>query len=93
MNAHAPISSHSKPLSIVVNTTDLHINKYFSSSIKDQNSILIMPPDFVVIYEPQPVISQQCGFLASVDTEEPVQPSFKLKNSKLFLVSSLTVIE
>ena len=32
---------------------------------------------------------QQCGVLASVDSEEPVQPPFKLRNS----VSSLTLRE
>ena len=36
---------------------------------------------------------QQCGTLASVHSDEPVQPSFKLRNSKLCLDSSLTVIE
>ena len=32
---------------------------------------------------------QQCGILTSVDSDEPVQPAFKLRNS----VSSLTLIE
>ena len=36
---------------------------------------------------------QQCGILTSVDTDEPVQPPVKLRNSKRCLVSSLTVIE
>ena len=36
---------------------------------------------------------QQCGILTSVDTDEPVQPPFKLRNSKWCLVSSLRVIE
>ena len=36
---------------------------------------------------------QQCGILTSVDSDEPVQPSFKLRNSKWCLVSSLTLIE
>ena len=35
---------------------------------------------------------QQYGFLTSVDSEEPVQPTFKLRNSKLFSVSSLKLI-
>ena len=34
---------------------------------------------------------QQCGILTSVDSDEPVQPPFKLINSKLCLVSSLTL--
>ena len=36
---------------------------------------------------------QQCGILKSVDSDEPVQPSFKLRNSKLCSVSSLTLIK
>ena len=35
---------------------------------------------------------QQCGILTSVDSDEPVQPPFKLWNSKWCAVSSLTVI-
>ena len=35
---------------------------------------------------------QQCGILTSVDSDKPVQPPFKLRNSKWCLVSSLTVI-
>ena len=36
---------------------------------------------------------QQCGILTSVDSHEPVQPPFKLRNSKSRSVSSLTLIE
>ena len=36
---------------------------------------------------------QQCGILTRVDSDEPVQPSFKLRNSKLCSVSSLTLIK
>ena len=36
---------------------------------------------------------QQCGILTSVDSYEPVQPHFKLRNSKWCSVSSLTVME
>ena len=36
---------------------------------------------------------QQCGILTSVDSDEPVQPPVKLRNSKCFSVISLTVIE
>ena len=32
---------------------------------------------------------QQCGILTSVDSDEPVKPHFKLRNSKFCLVSSL----
>ena len=34
---------------------------------------------------------QQCGILTSVDSDEPVQPPVKLRNSKCCWVSSLTV--
>ena len=36
---------------------------------------------------------QQCGIFTSVDSDEPVQTPFKLRNSKRCSVSSLTVIE
>ena len=36
---------------------------------------------------------KQCGILTSVDWDEPVQPPFKLRNSKWCSVSSLTLIE
>ena len=36
---------------------------------------------------------QQCGIFTSVDSYEPVQPPFKLRNLKWGSVSSLTVIE
>ena len=36
---------------------------------------------------------QQCGNLKSADSDKPVQPPFKLTNSKWCSVSSLTVIE
>ena len=36
---------------------------------------------------------QQCGILTSVDSGEPVQPPYKLRNSKWCLASSLTVVE
>ena len=36
---------------------------------------------------------QQCGILTSVDSDEPLQPPFKLRNSKWCSVSSLTIIE
>ena len=35
---------------------------------------------------------QQCGILTSLDSDQPVQPPFKLRNSKWYLVSSLTII-
>ena len=36
---------------------------------------------------------QQCGILISVDSDEPVQPPFKLRISKWCAFSSLTLIE
>ena len=36
---------------------------------------------------------KQCGISISVDSDEPVQPHFKLRNSKLCSVSSFTVVE
>ena len=37
--------------------------------------------------------SQLCGIFTSYDSDEPVQPSFKLRNYKCCLVSSLKYIE
>ena len=39
------------------------------------------------------VIFQQCGILTCVDSDEPVQPPFKLRNSECYSASSFTVIE
>ena len=36
---------------------------------------------------------QQCGILTGVDSVEPVQPPFKLGNSKCCSVSSLTLMD
>ena len=36
---------------------------------------------------------QQCGLLTCVDSDEPLQPPFKPRNSKWCSVSSLTIIE
>ena len=36
---------------------------------------------------------QQCGINASVDSDEPMQPSFELRNTKWCSFSSLTLIE
>ena len=36
---------------------------------------------------------QQCCILTCVDSDEPLQPPFKLRNSKWCSVSSLTIIE
>ena len=36
---------------------------------------------------------QQYGIFTSVDSDEPLQPPSKRRNSKLCLVSSLTLIE
>ena len=36
---------------------------------------------------------EHCGILTSVDSDQPVQPPVKLRNSKLCSVSSFTLIE
>ena len=36
---------------------------------------------------------QQCGIFTSVDSDEPMQPHFKLRNSKRCPISSLKLIE
>ena len=36
---------------------------------------------------------QQCDILICVDSDESLQPPFKLRNSKWYSVSSLTIIE
>ena len=36
---------------------------------------------------------QQCGIFITVDSDEPVQPPFKLRNSKWCSVSNLIFIE
>ena len=36
---------------------------------------------------------QQCGISTCVDSDEPLQPPLKLRNSKLCSVSSLTIVE
>ena len=36
---------------------------------------------------------QQCGILTSIDSDEPVESPFKLRDSKWCLVSSLKIIE
>ena len=59
-----------------------------------ENTPLIL--DLVRIFNPYPVHLiepqrdfQQCGILACVDSDEPVQPPFKLRNSKWCSISSL----
>ena len=47
----------------------------------------------IVTFPSQTRDFQQCGVLTSVDSEEPVQPPFKLRDSKWYSVSNLTVME
>ena len=47
----------------------------------------------VSIYEPQYEISNNFDILTSVDSDEPLQPPFKLRNSKWCSVNSSTIIE
>ena len=46
-----------------------------------------------MIIEPWHLISNKCGILTSLDSDELVRPPFKLRNSKWCSVSSSTVIE
>ena len=55
-----------------------------------------MPLVFALIqtaFEPWHVISNKCGILTSGDSDEPVQPPFKLRNSRWCLVNSLALKE
>ena len=45
------------------------------------------------LFEPRHVISNNVAILTCVDSAEPVQPPFKLRNAKCCSVSSFTVIE
>ena len=46
----------------------------------------------IFTYEPRATCDfQQCGILTQIDWDEPVQPPFKLRNSKWYSVSSLTL--
>ena len=45
---------------------------------------------FIILLEPQ---HENSNNLTSVDSDEPLQPPFKLRNSKWCSVSSLTTIE
>ena len=44
-------------------------------------------------FEPRHEISNNVAFLTSVDSDEPVQPPVKIRNSKWCSVSSLTLLE
>ena len=46
-----------------------------------------------MIFEPWHEISNNLTFLTNLDSDEPVQPPFKLRASKIFSVSSLKLIE
>ena len=58
------------------------------------DSILVeLPEEFGIINWAVTCDFKQCGSLTCVDSDQPVQPLVKLRNSKCCLVSSLTVIE
>ena len=56
--------------------------RYHYDTFVNKNNYLAATCDF-----------QQFDMLTSVDSDEPLQPPFKLRNSKWCSVSSLTVIE
>ena len=49
-------------------------------------------PQIINIIQAATCDRKQCGIWTSVDSDEPVQPLFKLRNSKCYSVSSFTVI-
>ena len=44
-----------------------------------------------MFFEPRHVISNKCGILTWIDSDEPVPPPFKLRNSNLYNVESVDV--
>ena len=64
----------------------LHLQRY--QSIK-----VTMRAIFSIIIWAMTYDFQQCSILKSVDSDEPVEPPFKLRNSKWCSVSSLTLLE
>ena len=57
--------------------------------INPDNTILrLKSVSAIVLYEPR-----HENILTSIDSDDPVQPPFKLRNSKWCSVSSLTIIE
>ena len=44
-------------------------------------------------FQPVHEISKNCGILTCVDSDEPLQPPFKLRHSKWCSVSRLIIIE
>ena len=54
-----------------------HGNKLYT--IKDKRPYLIFPSTLILAMACD---FQQCGILTSVDSDEPVEPTFKLRNSE-----------
>ena len=46
------------------------------------NVMLLYDHVMMMLNEPRHVIYNKCGILTSVDSDEPMQPSFKLRTSK-----------
>ena len=69
----------------------LNLVNWFTSIIQEKEQHLDNW-DLGMAFEPWPDF-QRCGILTSVDSDEHVQPTFKLRNSKWCSVSSLTIIE
>ena len=60
----------------------MHLNASCNRNLQKHNIIYASACDF-----------QQSGILTGVDSDEPLQPPFKLRNTKWCSVSSLTIIE
>ena len=67
-------------LVLVCSYVTLQLGNLFRRSAKGRNDIWAVTCDF-----------QQCGILTCVDSDEPVQPPFKRRDSKCCSVSSLTL--
>ena len=75
----------------VMGDTPMNVIRLYES--ENQNSFYIFTDSSVVHIRAAARDFQQFDFLTSVDSDEPLQPPFKLRNSKWCSVSSLTVIE
>ena len=76
-----------------------NFSKYVVTPWNAQNEVVLMRAPAWIIHSYKNTTwattcdFQQCGILTSVDSGEPVQPTFKLRKSKLCSDSSLTIIE
>ena len=54
----------------------------YSTGLVGQDSFNLSEGSIYDIHFSRDMCFQQCGILTSVDSDEPVQPPFKLRNSK-----------